>query len=692
MNKFLKVIFIFVIAIFCISLVGCTTPEKPDDNKPTQEELRKTVSQKVDNYLKTIIPDCTDKSIELPEECVIEEDKYCYIEWETNHKATISNKGVYKANLFDQEVTLTATVIYDELNEDITLTYNVIAKGREDKEAYKKIIEDRIPDLVFKDIDLVTRDITYKNENIFGYITYTSSNPDVFSNDGKYLNKGKDDVEIVLSYVIQISGIEITGEKNITIEGKKDEYYINESIKWLNQKYENVDKVFSDLSLPATDDNCRVTFTWQSNDLSIISNNGKLVTFSPNKVVKMTATITCNDTTGTWEKEFRTYNDSEMMDFIVERMHRDEVNQYVMKTAFYNKNNLGFLPFYVQDIALKDIVESTDANNTNIKYYTEDSNPNVKNLKVTTGLIPWNNMGRTKIKKTGTYLITVHDTGSTMSAAEWNRLETTNDERQTSWNFTVGDTDIYQHVPLDEVAWHAGDGSTRFGLNDTGVKYQGPDPIITVGADHYLYINGTKSKIMAPIINNSSATEYNGKYATEITPAGIYTCLGKNGNYYMNNIYASNYSQAARRFYISNCGGNRNSIGIETCINKDADYNQVMRNCANLVAHLLMLFGIEPDAVLQHRNFSGKLCPQVMIENDTWDYFKTMVTNEYIILKYMNNIKFEYTSNDLTLLDNNGKILKTVTTPTPVTYKVKVTFNGSSKEFTKTTTINPIVK
>ena len=117
-----------------------------------------------------------------------------------------------------------------------------------------------------------------------------------------------------------------------------------------------------------------------------------------------------------------------------------------------------------------------------------------------------------------------------------------------------------------------------------------------------------------------------------------------------------------------------------------------MRNCANLVAHLLMLFGIEPDAVLQHRNFSGKLCPQVMIENDTWDYFKTMVTNEYIILKYMNNIKFEYASNDLTLLDNNGKILKTVTTPTPVTYKVKVTFNGSSKEFTKTTTINPIVK
>lgn len=692
MNKFIKSIFLFLMVVALFSLVGCSEEKPIIPDKPTQAEVKESVTKTVDDYLKTIIPSTVTESITLPEEYEVEEGKYCYIEWESNHKATISNKGVYKSNIFDQTVDLTATIIYDDLDDDIVLTYSVLAKGREDIEAYKKIIEDKIPDLVYKDTELVTRDITFISENIIGYITYTSSNQDVFSNDGKYLNKSSDDVNVTINYVININNIEITGSKDIVIEGKKDQYYINQAINWLNEQYAEVDKVFSDLSLPATDDKCRVTFTWKSSDLTVLAHNGKLVTFSPNKTVKMIATITCNDTTGTWEKEFRTYNNDEMMEFIVQRMHRDEIDQYVMKTAFYNKDNYGFIPFYVQDIALSDIVESTEADNKNIKYYNESSNPNVKNLKVTTGLIPWNNAGRTQIKKTGTYLITIHDTGSTMSAAEWNQLEITNDDRQTSWNFTVGDTDIYQHVPLDEVAWHAADGSTRFGLNDTGVKYQGPDPEITVGSDHYLYINGIKSKIMAPIISNSTAAEYNGKYATEITPAGIYTCLGDNGNYYMNNIYASNYSQAARRFYISNCGGNRNSVGIETCINKAADYNQVMRNCANLVAHLLVLFDIEPDAVLQHRNFCGKLCPQVMIENDTWNYFKTMVANEYIICKYMNNIKFEYTSNDPTILSNEGKILKAVTEKTTVSYKVKVTFNGNSKEFTKTATINPIKK
>lgn len=692
MNKFIKTIFLLLMAICLFSVAGCE--KEPDDNPdvPAQADEKEKITKAVDDYLKTIIPEMVDQSITLPEEYEIEEGKYCYIEWESNHKGTITNKGVYKPNIFDQEVELSATIICDDLDEDIMLTYNVVAKGREDINAYKQIIENRIPDIVYKDIELVTRDITFKNDNIFGYIEYSSSNTDVFSNDGKYLNKGTDDINVTVSYVVTINGIEINGSKDIVIEGKKDQYYINESIKWLNEKYANEDKVFSDLLLPGTDDNCRVTFIWKSSDLTVLSNNGKLVTYSPNKVAKMIATITCNDTQGTWEKEFRTYNDAEMMEFIVERMHRDEIDQYVMKTAFYNKDNYGFVPFYVQDIAISDLVQSTEANNQNIKYYTGTSNQNVKNFKVTTGLIPWNNTGRTQIKKTGTFLITVHDTGSTMSAAEWNKLETTNDDRQTSWNFTVGDTDIYQHVPLDEVAWHAGDGSTRFGLNDTGVKYQGPDPEITVGDDHYLYINGIKSKIMAPIISNSTATEYNGKYATEITPAGIYTCLGNNGNYYMNNIYASNYSQASRRFYISNCGGNRNSVGIETCINKDVDYNQVMRNCANLVAKLLLIFDLEPDAVLQHRNFSGKLCPQVMIENDTWNYFKTMVSNEYIIGKYMSDIKFEYTSNDPTILSNEGKVLKAVTEPTTVSYKVKVTFNGSSQEFTKTTTINPIVK
>lgn len=683
MKNFKKLLYV-VVLMFMIGIAGCE--QKPQDIPFVPDD---GTEEAVASYMQGLIPKTVSESLEFPSEYQISEDNIVYIDWETSNKSLIAKNGVVYPNVFDREVTLTATVYGDYLQEDLVYEFPVLVKGQENLEDYKKVVADRIPNFVFRDVELITRDTMFINYNAIAYITYSSSNPEVFSNDGKYLNTSPEDVTITLSYDVSINGVSFNGTKDIVIEGKKDQYYLDKAVEFLNNKFSETNVVFENLVLPVTDDNDHVVITWQSSDVSILSHTGKLVTFSSNKTAKMLATIKCNDSVATWEKEFRTFNDQEIVDYIATRMHRSEVDQYNMVTAFYKKDNYGFLPFYVQDIALKDIVKSSEKDNTNLKYYTEESNSNVSNFKITTGLKPWDIDGRSQITKTGTYLITVHDTGSTESASWWNEYETSgNDDRVVSWHFTVGDTEIYQHVPLDEVAYHAGDGSTRFGLNDTGVKYQGPDPVITVGADHFMYINGQKSLIPVPIISCTNA-KYNGTYATEITPAGIYTCE-KNGNYYMNNIYASNYSQAAGRFYISNCGGNRNSVGIETCINKDVDYNQVMRNCANLVAHLLVLFDLEPDAVLQHRNFSGKLCPQVMIENDTWDYFKEMVVNEYIICKYMNNIKFEYTSHNPELLSNTGKILKAVSEPTSVSYTVKITYNGEVKEYNKTTIINPI--
>ena len=44
------------------------------------------------------------------------------------------------------------------------------------------------------------------------------------------------------------------------------------------------------------------------------------------------------------------------------------------------------------------------------------------------------------------------------------------DSRIASWHFTVDDKEIYQHIPLDEVAWHAGDGSRVAGTTwDKGI-------------------------------------------------------------------------------------------------------------------------------------------------------------------------------------------------------------------------------
>ncbi len=89
-----------------------------------------------------------------------------------------------------------------------------------------------------------------------------------------------------------------------------------------------------------------------------------------------------------------------------------------------------------------------------------------------------------------------------------------------SWHFTVDDKVIYQHLPLNENGWHAGDGT-----------------------------NGT---------------------------------------------------------------GNRQSIGIEICENRDGNRTEAEKNAAWLVAKLLKDYGLGLDRVKQHYDWSGKNCPRVL--------------------------------------------------------------------------------
>ena len=149
----------------------------------------------------------------------------------------------------------------------------------------------------------------------------------------------------------------------------------------------------------------------------------------------------------------------------------------------------------------------------------------------------------------------------------------------------MDDKEIYQHVPVDEIAYHAGDGRTyNFELIDTGVEYTVKNPhLVFDESDHHLHINGIKSVLMAPKGDD-------GKYHYRITPAGLYITEGKNGHYWINSFYYNPTYDA-----ISNKGGNRNSIGIESCIFDGVSYSKVMRKYANLVAHLLNLYNLGTD-------------------------------------------------------------------------------------------------
>ncbi|SMO55199.1 peptidoglycan-binding protein [Melghirimyces algeriensis] len=69
--------------------------------------------------------------------------------------------------------------------------------------------------------------------------------------------------------------------------------------------------------------------------------------------------------------------------------------------------------------------------------------------------------------------ITIHNTGNTDKGADADahaRLLKRGNSRQASWHFTVDDEKVVQHLPTDEVGWHAGDGRGPGNMSSIGVE------------------------------------------------------------------------------------------------------------------------------------------------------------------------------------------------------------------------------
>jgi len=62
----------------------------------------------------------------------------------------------------------------------------------------------------------------------------------------------------------------------------------------------------------------------------------------------------------------------------------------------------------------------------------------------------------------------------------------------------------------------------------------------------------------------------------------------------------------------SNGTGNRSSIGIEICENKDGKREKAEANAAWLVANLLQELELGIDRIVQHHKWNGKNCPRVL--------------------------------------------------------------------------------
>ena len=279
--------------------------------------------------------------------------------------------------------------------------------------------------------------------------------------------------------------------------------------------------------------------------------------------------------------------------------------------------------------------------------------------------------------------VTVHDTATlTGSVAS---IASNMASGGTSIHYTTGNDAIYAVVPEKYIAYHAGDGTgTPFKWYPSGVQAVGVDvndyttyptwDIVNEGGKWFWVINGTKSNIEAPISNGSKTiTSPSKENITDLGPAWKVV----DGQFYLGTTWVD-FSQMAKGA-ISSHGGNNNSVGIEMCVNVSGDIYDTLQRTAQLVADIMIRNNLDLSSVKMHNTWSGKNCPQVLRAGNYWWDFIDMVKLHHEIMKNYPTAEITMVSDNPTIVDNTGRVVKAPETTTTVSYTVTVKLDGQTK-------------
>ena len=162
--------------------------------------------------------------------------------------------------------------------------------------------------------------------------------------------------------------------------------------------------------------------------------------------------------------------------------------------------------------------------------------------------------------------------------------------------------------------------------------------------------------------------------------------IEKDGKYFMAKTWWC-YTQVSEG-RICSVGGNSNSIGIESAVNKGSDLWYTWQKTAQLVAHLMKDNNLDLNRVVGHHFYTAKDCPQPMLENDLeiWFEFLAMVEAEYELLTKYADYEITMEVVEGTTLANTGRIAQGHFGEV-VTYKVTVTKGEVSESITLSTAV-----
>ena len=285
--------------------------------------------------------------------------------------------------------------------------------------------------------------------------------------------------------------------------------------------------------------------------------------------------------------------------------------------------------------------------------------------------------------------VTVHYTGNMSAGANANaNASYFVSSSNSSIHYTTGNDGVYHCLDDNKWAWHAG-ASQSFSWRKTNVVVKDSDPkypVWGINSNSNFTINGVDTGIKVPYEEKRGYG-----YVTQskwLNQMGLAYKIGSDGYYYMGGatwVYSQVYEGR-----ICSTGGNNNSIGIESCVDKGSDLWYTWHKTAQLCAKLLNDNNLDITRLVGHHFFTAKDCPQPLLENNNeiWNIFREMVEKELELLqKYSNySITMEVISGSA---DNKGRVTQNEFSSL-ITYKVTV--KNKNTNVSETITLSSIIE
>ena len=366
------------------------------------------------------------------------------ITWQSSDSVLFDvEEGLLDINDYDQTCELTCNVEYKGKTASKTYTFTITSYVLYNM--YNQFLSQFKNMTIYHDVTINTAYSNYGGTTI----TWKSLDQSILDNTGKYTVPFSDD-KVAISFTIETTKPSLKREYIVELTaagmniGDKAKYVA----KWATENVGDAGYLTQTTILPTYVEDFDANLEWLSInggvlDLSVLAGNPILSSGTLEVYIKVTINGETDKVKATFLTKSVEYSSVwDQIKLFFDTVATANVEQFKYTLVTWGGDSYGYVPFVTND-----------------------------RIEIREDILPYTyGNQRTGIKKTSTEYIVCHDTGNASNGAnaEMHRRYITNlnnasDSTSISWHFTIDDVECIQHLPLDEVAWHAGDGTRAYG-------------------------------------------------------------------------------------------------------------------------------------------------------------------------------------------------------------------------------------